>query len=206
MIDSLAETVLHISPNHPFRQAIRDLENPRATCPIGRMVGGKHSLSPHDLEHFVNLLEFSLRRLLVNLRNSDTASLNIDPWILLRTSATYLAMATCLSQEDNPHVRNGIAACDEVVQVLAAIFWIKRVQLEVIPVLLEFRKGASDVDIAMWDTIILLEELGVRSLVSVFATGRPDVSVSCPLSVTASLTTHADVYSGQPPKRMPSRS
>lgn len=141
------------------------------------MVGGKHSLPRQDLEHLVNLLEFSHRRLMANLRNSDTASFNIDPWILLRTSSFYLALTTGLYPRESPHVRNGIAACDEVVQALVAVLWMKRIQQEVIPVLRELRDNASLADVRLWRNLVVVLEAGVQSLLSVFATGRSDVSL-----------------------------
>lgn len=133
------------------------------------MVGGRYSLSPDDFEQFVNLLEFSFHRLMAHLRNANVASSSVNPWILLRTSAVYLASATCLDAPESPRVQRGIAACDEVVQAFGAIVWIKHVQLVVIPVLRQYRCDTSGDEMELWSITIRLMEVGVQSLVSAFA-------------------------------------
>lgn len=135
------------------------------------------SITPEERNKFVDFLASSIPHVFRNLRSGNVASSHVDPWVPLRIVSVYLAMANCLEDKSSHHIQAGRSACDKLVQILAAITWIKHLHLVVIPVIKQFRGDAAEEDRAAWSALIDLLEAGVKSLVKALVDGRIDVRI-----------------------------
>lgn len=171
----LANSVPASWQGHPYYSLVRAIEDPTAVLPLGRMVSDLARVPHDDLDRFMPVIEASFRHVMVDLRVSDLATDFVNPWVPVRAAALYSSLSLCLKDQANPCVKRGQDFCDEVVQVLTSVAWIKYIKLSVIPVLKQYHSDASADDSEPWHTLISLMECGVESLVKAVRDGRSDV-------------------------------
>lgn len=141
------------------------------------------SAAPADFIQLVNVMEFSVNRLMRHLRRLDLTAVNIDPWTILRTASLWLGTASYLDDEKNSRIARGIAICDEAAEALSAVAWIKRIQHIVIPTVTQLAESADANAGSSWSELVQLLGHGVKSLASSVTSGRSDVSRK-PVSTT----------------------